>query len=160
MMQGVIMGLGVVILLGLALTQVGGLSNATQELSRQVPPRDGNATLVRTESASSLVLAKGTWLEMPAEEKRQPFVRLKEVVEFSKGQTEFAGVPVIEVRTSVENATELKSIRAQVKDVGVCAHSPWMWKAINTATTSRGYTSARRDQSPAAPQGFCLSCWQ
>ena len=56
---------------------------------------------------------------MPAEEKRQPFVRLKEVVEFSKGQTEFADVPVIEVRTSVENATELKSIRAQVKDVGV-----------------------------------------
>ena len=66
---------------------------------------------------------QGTWLEMPAEEKRQPFVRLKEVVEFSKGQTEFAGVPVIEVRTSVENATELKSIRAQVKDVGVSAQA-------------------------------------
>ena len=123
MMQGLIMGLGVVILLGLALTQVGGLSNATQELSRQVPPRDGNATLVRTESASSLVLAKGTWLEMLAEEKRQPFVRLKEVVEFSKGQTEIAGVPVIEVRTSLENATELKSIRAQVKDLGVSAQA-------------------------------------
>jgi Na+/pantothenate symporter len=123
MMQGVIMGLGVVILLGLALTQVGGLSNATQELSRQVPPRDGNATLVRMESDTPLALAKGAWLELPVEEKRQPFVRLKEAVEFPEGHTELAGVPVIEVRTSLKNATELKSIRAQVKDAGVRAQS-------------------------------------
>lgn len=123
MMQGVIMGLGVVILLGLALTQVGGLSNATQELSRQVPPRDGNATLVRMESDTPLALAKGAWLELPVEEKRQPFVRLKEAVEFPEGQTELTGVPVIEVRTSLKNATELKSIRAQVKDAGVRAQS-------------------------------------
>ena len=123
MMQGVIMGLGVVILLGLALTQVGGLSNATQELSRQVPPRDGNATLVRMESDTPLALAKGTWLELPTEEKRQPFVRLKETVEFSEGQAELTGVPVIEVRTSLENATELESIRAQVKDTSVRAQA-------------------------------------
>ena len=46
---------------------------------------------------------------MLAEEKRQPFVRLKEVVEFLEGQTELSGVPVIEVRTSLENATELNA---------------------------------------------------
>ena len=46
------------------------------------------------------------------EEKRQPFVRLKKAVEFPEGQTELTGVQVIEVRTSLKNATELKSIRA------------------------------------------------
>ena len=76
------MGLGVVILLGLALSQVGGLGKATEELSRQVPPKEGNATLIRPVVDEPLILAKGTWLEMPKENDRQPFVRLTEQVEF------------------------------------------------------------------------------
>ena len=117
MMQGVIMGLGVVILLGLALSQVGGVGNATTELSRQVPPRDGNATLtVSAELKESLILAKGTWFELPEKAQRQPFVRLKESIEFSDGRKVIKNAPIILVRTAIENTIELRSIRAQIDD--------------------------------------------
>ena len=60
MLQGIIMGLGVLILLGLALNQVGGLANATLELEQQRPPRHGSATIVRESPADkALVLPKG-----------------------------------------------------------------------------------------------------
>ena len=114
MMQGVIMGLGVVILLGLALSQVGGLGKATEELSRQVPPKEGNATLIRSVADEPLILAKGTWLEMPKENDRQPFVRLTEQVEFVAKQSIVTNAPILQVLTSLKNERELKAIRAQV----------------------------------------------
>ncbi len=129
MMQGVIMGLGVVILLGLALTQVGDLGKATEELSRQVPPRDGNATLIRAESAEPKTLAKGVWLELPAEEKRQPFIRLTQPVTFQAGQSAVTNVSVLEVRTSLQNERELKAIRAQITESDINA----------TALSVKGY---------------------
>ena len=55
MMQGVIMGLGVVILLGLALTQVGGIERDSGTLQTGAAAR-AKCDLGPTESASSLVL--------------------------------------------------------------------------------------------------------
>ena len=117
MMQGLIMGLGVLLLLGLALSQVGGVGSATAELSRQVPPRDGNATLTATmELKTPLILVKGTWFELSEEGGRQRFVRLKDSVIFSNGRKEIENSPVILVRTAIENQIELRSIRAQIDD--------------------------------------------
>ncbi len=117
MMQGVIMGLGVLLLLGLALSQVGGVGSATAELSRQVPPRDGNATLTATmELKTPLTLVKGTWFELSEEGGRQRFVRLKDSVIFSSGRKEIVNSPVILVRTAIENQIELRSIRAQIDE--------------------------------------------
>ena len=117
MMQGVIMGLGVIILLGLALNQVGGIGNATRELARQVPPRAGSATLMlKAEPTEVVTLVKGTWMELPEKEGRQQFVRLKDSAKFSAGQRVVENVPVILVRTSVKNETEISSIRSQIND--------------------------------------------
>ncbi len=117
MMQGVIMGLGVLLLLGLALSQVGGVGSATAELSRQVPPRDGNATLTATmDLKAPLALVKGTWFELSEQGGRQRFVRLKDSVIFSNGRKEIENTPIILVRTAIENKIELRSIRAQIDD--------------------------------------------
>ena len=115
MLQGVIMGLGVVLLLGLALTQVGGLGNATRELSRQVPPQDGNATLeFKVAVTEKTTIPKGAWLELSAEDNRISFLRLKQDAVILAGDTQAKVVPVILLRTALQNETELKSIRAQL----------------------------------------------
>ena len=108
---------------------MGGLGKATEELSRQVPPRDGNATLIRPESVEPMTLAKGVWLELPTESKRQPFIRLTQPVTFQAGQSAVTNVSVMEVRTSLQNERELKAIRAQITESDINA----------TALSVKGY---------------------
>ena len=115
MLQGIIMGLGVLILLGLALNQVGGLANATLELEQQRPPRHGFATIVREFPADkALVLPKGTWLELNDVGSYLPFIRLKDKAEFAVGESEVKGVSIIHIESCVNNTVELKSIRSQI----------------------------------------------
>ena len=59
-MQGVVMVVGVVILLGLALSQVGGLANATREVAKMVPPEEG---VLRMEVSAKTKLPQGTWFK-------------------------------------------------------------------------------------------------
>jgi Na+/pantothenate symporter len=59
-MQGVVMVVGVVILLGLALSQVGGLANATREVAKMVPPEEG---VLRMEVSAKIKLPQGTWFK-------------------------------------------------------------------------------------------------
>jgi len=62
-MQGIVMLIGVIIMLCLALYQVGGLSNATQTLAKMTPPEFGKAVVQpRDGIATNEQLPKGTWL--------------------------------------------------------------------------------------------------
>ena len=64
-MQGVVMLMGVVILLGLALSQVGGLANATREVARMVPPEEGTVRIhLSSPALDELRLPKGFWLRL------------------------------------------------------------------------------------------------
>jgi len=62
-LQGMVMLIGVLILLALTLSQVGGLESATQRLAKQTPPEFGKAIL-ETGNAKGLdrELPKGAWL--------------------------------------------------------------------------------------------------
>jgi sodium/pantothenate symporter len=64
-MQGIVMLIGVMIMLCLALYQVGGLSNATQQLAKMTPPEFGQA-VIQSRGGSDEPLAKGTWLRTEA----------------------------------------------------------------------------------------------
>ena len=62
-MQGVVMLIGVIIMLCLALYQVGGLSNATQTLAKMTPPESGLAVVQPRENIDSTEpVPRGTWL--------------------------------------------------------------------------------------------------
>lgn len=61
-MQGLVMLAGVLIMLFLALSQVGGLQNATEQLAKMTPPEFGDAT-IRASSGNPVDLPKGTWIE-------------------------------------------------------------------------------------------------
>ncbi len=63
-MQGIVMFLGVILMLGLALWQVGGLSNATRKLAEMTPPELGTAIVECAEPADSdIVFPKGAWIK-------------------------------------------------------------------------------------------------
>lgn len=65
-MQGLVMLIGVLILLGLTLSQVGGLKNATRELAKQTPPEYGTAILETSTGKGVMgTLPKGTCLKSP-----------------------------------------------------------------------------------------------
>ena len=49
-LQGIVMVIGVLVLMGLTLSQVGGLASATRKLAEMMPPKLGTVRLVRTNS--------------------------------------------------------------------------------------------------------------
>lgn len=61
-MQGIVMVAGVMILLPLAINQVGGMPKATRALAEQTPPQFGQATLSFPQLAEDQVIPKGEWL--------------------------------------------------------------------------------------------------
>jgi len=62
-MQGVVMLIGVLILLPLALTQVGGLEYATSRMAKMTPPVRVTATLERNgDSEEERTIRKGSWI--------------------------------------------------------------------------------------------------
>ena len=84
-MQGVVMGAGVIILLILTLGQVGGLSKATEQLKKMTPPENGTGFITLGQSADEdTTLPKGTWLRLTD----GGIARLAEQVRLAKGKTE------------------------------------------------------------------------
>ena len=84
-MQGVVMGAGVIILLILTLGQVGGLSKATEQLKEMTPPENGTGFITLGQAADEdVTLPKGTWLRLTD----GGIARLAEQVRLAKGKTE------------------------------------------------------------------------
>ncbi|HCV99510.1 MAG TPA: hypothetical protein DGJ56_09465 [Verrucomicrobiales bacterium] len=84
-MQGVVMGAGVIILLILTLGQVGGLSKATEQLKEMTPPENGTGFITLGQSADEdTTLPKGSWLRLTD----GGIARLAEHVRLAKGKTE------------------------------------------------------------------------
>ena len=64
-MQGLVMVVGVVVMLPLALSQVGGLERATRQMAEMLPPERGTATLALREAADAdYAIPAGVWLRM------------------------------------------------------------------------------------------------
>lgn len=62
-MQGIVMLVGVILMLGLALWQVGGLGNATRQLAEMTPPENGIGSVqIPTASDADRTIKKGTWI--------------------------------------------------------------------------------------------------
>ncbi|MEM8666459.1 MAG: hypothetical protein AAGG48_03015 [Planctomycetota bacterium] len=97
-MQGIVMLVGVILMLGLALWQVGGLSNATRRLAEMTPPENG-VGVVRTTSAtgSERSIAKGTWIAQS-----DGVFRLAEEATIEAGKQESEAVKILKITTEQE----------------------------------------------------------
>lgn len=114
-LQGIVMVVGVLILLPLALWQVGGLSRATEQMGRMTPPRQRRAELrIRQVQDRDVAIPLGTWIEQPAEHDRERRVfRTARDVRIRAGQeravfvqdgVDRTDVPVLEITTPEEVA--------------------------------------------------------
>ena len=156
-MQGVVMVVGVLIMLPLALYQVGGLEQATREMARMVPPKTGTVTVALEQAATTdRIIPSGSWLSSTGQEdpagseasavadELPRLFRTDRTVVIVAGQTDTREVPVIEIRSRSEKESLLKKV-TPVPDLelGTCSSS-----RTRTAQKQRAPTSA--DQGPAA----------
>jgi len=104
-MQGVVMVFGVAVMLPLALMQVGGLENATQELAQMVPPRPATICVdwgaQKTEDG---VLPSGSWVQQPpATADGQPrLFRTTKSALYVAGTSQVCGVEALEILSDNE----------------------------------------------------------
>ncbi|MCH8830619.1 MAG: hypothetical protein IID45_13665, partial [Planctomycetes bacterium] len=101
-MQGVVMVVGVLIMLPLAIWQVGGLQHATEEMAKMTPPRIGILTVeLSAPHEKDLVIQAKTWLKSTGEEGVRLF-RVAKNTSIPKDQTSVAKVEVVEITTPEE----------------------------------------------------------
>ncbi|MCB1204900.1 MAG: hypothetical protein KDN18_11620, partial [Verrucomicrobiae bacterium] len=81
-MQGLVMAVGVVVLLILTLTQVGGLVKATRELAAMTTPDFGSVAISGDPSTGTLNLKRGDWIALG----EGGFARLDEAVTLEEGK--------------------------------------------------------------------------
>ena len=62
-MQGIIMFLGVLVMLGLVLHQTGGLERATRTLAKMTSPVEGTASVALPAGSDPVELKRGSWLQ-------------------------------------------------------------------------------------------------
>ena len=134
-MQGVVMGAGVIILLILTLGQVGGLSKATEQLKEMTPPENGTGFITLGQSADEdTTLPKGTWLRLTD----GGIARLAEHVRLAKGKTE-TEAKLLRITTPAEVE------RIEPTQLGFAVSTSF------TPTESIGYGAGRQGVYVSAP---------
>jgi len=99
-MQGIVMFVGVVLMLGMALYQVGGMENATQQMAKMTPPVRSTAVIRLTASpAADFSLPKGAWIKQSG----QAF-RTADIALVKQGQQQSESLSVLEITTPLEIA--------------------------------------------------------
>jgi Na+/proline symporter len=108
-MQGIVMFFGVVVMLGLALWQVGGLAQATKQMARMTPPMHGRAVVSDGEISSlRREIPKGTWVAQDAD-----VFRLAERAIIEPGERFSGELAILKITTPGELATLAERIEMQ-----------------------------------------------
>jgi len=98
-MQGLVMAVGVVIMLVLALTQVGGLGNATKQLSEMTPPEFMTVVVTRENREDGVTrISRGSWLTNDDGDA----LRLKSAIEIAAGEVASEPVEALRLTTPAE----------------------------------------------------------
>lgn len=104
-LQGCVMLAGVLIMLALALYQVGGLSRATQKLSRMIPPELGTAHfIVARPPDADLRIDTDTWFSLSDTEAGYRLFRTNELAVIPGGRLQSNEVKVVRIMTPEEIA--------------------------------------------------------
>ncbi len=103
-MQGIVMILGVIIMLGLVLWQTGGLGNATRKLAEMTPPEKGHAVIhLLTATNRPVEVPSGVWLELKDDAgKRTGMIRTAGIATIPSGATTSEPFPALKITTPHE----------------------------------------------------------
>ena len=134
-MQGIVMGVGVIILLYLTLVQVGGLTKATEQLKEMTPPETGIGIVTLGQAhTETITLPKGGWLRLSD----GGIARLAEQASLAKGETR-TEAKLLKITTPAEVD------RIEPTDFGFTVTSTF------TADETKGYGSGRKGVYVSAP---------
>ncbi|MCA9135212.1 MAG: hypothetical protein KDB00_00600 [Planctomycetales bacterium] len=142
-MQGIVMFVGVILMLGLALYQVGGLANATRQMAKMTPPENGTAILSVDEvSDKEIVIPKGTWIKQQGNA-----YRLAALTLIAPGETSSPPTAILKITT----AFEIESIQSDPAARGISVEV--------IETTAYMYGAGRpgvylQSPGPSAKSGF------
>jgi len=157
-MQGVVMVVGVVIMLPLAIYEVGGLDNATADLAQMTPPRKGQATLLLAEPRSErLVLPSETWFKVRGENDDDVRVfRLLNTEEIPAGERKLADVGVLEITTphEIDGLVHGSRIREPVMFFDGVTLSEIETEPYESGADEPGVYVTGPGPSPTDPHGF------
>ena len=166
--QGFVMGIGVLIMLPMAIYQVGGLGHATDELAKMTPPLMRTVHLQTTEPLEQdFIIPFGTWLEQAAEkdEPRRVFRTSKQVVirtdmtqaTFFEDDKEQAEIPVLEITTPDElDRIQVPSLTVPV-GITVVDSKDYKYGAERPGVYVTGPGPSRSDDAGFCPLGLAVS---
>lgn len=131
-MQGVVMVVGVLIMLPLALYQVGklapegssGLAYTTREMAKMTPPQAGTATLRLAAAREQDLLLRGdTWLPFAGEGGEPRLLRLTKSVMIPAGETATPEIGVLELTAPGDIKRKLAQLEPADFDFGIAVEN-------------------------------------
>ncbi len=157
-MQGCVMVLGVVIMLPLALSQVGGMRQATREMAEMTPPRWGLVQIDFAEPPGRNISDASPWFMLPGQSLELPrLFRVNGTLTVHARQRELQHVTVVEMTTPagiqrqlqrLEAGGEVADLPAALYRVNQTGQVQWLSKSLRdqvnvdsevTVTMSRSY---------------------
>ena len=113
-MQGIVMVVGVLIMLPLAIGEVGGLRNATIEMAGMTPPRLGLARVELAVPPTENLTLSAPWFTLPGRQAEHPrLFRVRRTLTFPAGQRVIEDVKFVELTTPAEIDRQLERLRSQ-----------------------------------------------
>jgi Na+/pantothenate symporter len=115
-LQGIVMVFGVLIMLPLAIWQVGGLNGATREMAEMVPPRVGFAEVRLPCPLAEDFAMSSPWFALEGEPGRQPrLFRVSRTLALPADVERIRDVKVVEIVTPEEIQRQLTRLREQTR---------------------------------------------
>ena len=152
MLQGAVMVIGVLVMLFLALYQVGGLEKATTQLAQMTTPRLGEVVFeIGEEQEGDVRVPADAWFTAPGATPR--VFRTNQTALIAAGETRSQSVPVVEITTPAEIDAILARIDDVVLPAGVRPVIGGMVAYQNGAESPGVYVSAP-GPSPTSSDGF------
>jgi Na+/pantothenate symporter len=113
-MQGIVMVLGVVIMLPLALWQVGGLSSSTERLAELTPPRVGMVQITMAEEVQDRWSVTSPWFAISNGEDKPRLFRISGTLSVPEGTMHLRHLKVVEITAESQIDDQLKSLKDEV----------------------------------------------
>ena len=133
-MQGIVMVIGVMIMLPLALWQVGGLTNATKQLSNMTPPRVGLMRIKLDEPLENDFAVTSPWFTLPSNSDEMPrLFRVSETLAILKDTQVVDHVKYVEITTPDEIRAQLNKLNPGGLHKSIDRKVVWLDKAPELA---------------------------
>lgn len=143
-MQGVVMVLGVVIMLPLAIWQVGGLAQSTKRLAELTPPRVGLIQIDLAEEVEVRWSSTSPWFAISTDGERPRLFRVSGTLSAPEGTEKLEHVKVVELTATQQIDDQLKVLKDQVpSDWGQPGSVVWLDDEVNKQLGDHDLTVTR-----------------